>query len=99
MPPKEHHVIARTGLASEETLALALAERLATSVRYGSVGDVIDAGVRLVAEREKRLEALDAALARGVADAEAGRVHPAEEVFAELTARYRAMDDKADDGA
>jgi predicted transcriptional regulator len=34
------------------------------------------------------LAALDAALARGIADAEAGRVRDADEVFAELSARY-----------
>ncbi len=45
---------------------------------------------RYVKERDKaeRLAALDAALARGIADADAGRVHPAEEVFAELKARF-----------
>ena len=73
----------------EETQSLV--ERLVASGRYSSQSEVIDEGVRLVAEREQRLDALDAALARGVADAEAGRVHPAEEVFAELKARYRAM--------
>ncbi|TBW32837.1 DUF1778 domain-containing protein [Siculibacillus lacustris] len=36
--------------------------------------------------------ALDAALARGIADAEAGRVRPVDEVFSELKARYANND-------
>jgi predicted transcriptional regulator len=39
-------------------------------------------------EREKRLQWLDAALARGVSDAETGRVRNAEDVFQELQDRY-----------
>ena len=34
-------------------------------------------GVRLIQEREARLAALDASIARGLADAEAGQVKPA----------------------
>jgi antitoxin ParD1/3/4 len=34
-----------------------------------------------------RLAALDASIARGIADADAGRVRPAEEVFDELRER------------
>lgn len=56
--------------------------------RYGSRSEVLREGVRLVEEREKRLAALDAALARGLADAEAGRVTPATEVRARLTRKY-----------
>ena len=40
-------------------------------------------------EREKRLARLDAAIARGVAEAEAGRVKPLAAVFNRLEARYR----------
>ena len=47
--------------------------------------------MRLVEEREKRLEALDALLARGVEDEEAGRIKPASEVFDRLTAKYEAL--------
>ncbi|HEY8566980.1 MAG TPA: ribbon-helix-helix protein, CopG family [Beijerinckiaceae bacterium] len=42
------------------------------------------------AELALSLADLDAALAEGLEDAEAGRVSPAEEVFAELKARYRS---------
>jgi antitoxin ParD1/3/4 len=46
---------------------------------------------RLVQERGVRLVALDASIARGVADADAGRVKPAAQVFDRLEARYRDM--------
>ena len=59
--------------------------------RYNSRSEVLREGVRLVEEREKRLAALDAALARGFADVAAGRVTPAEEVEARLVAKYRKM--------
>jgi antitoxin ParD1/3/4 len=55
---------------------------------------VLREGVRLVEEREKRLAALDAALARGVADADAGRVKPAADVFDRLESKYKAMAEK-----
>jgi antitoxin ParD1/3/4 len=66
-------------------------QQLVDSGRYGSKSEVLREGVRLVQDREARLAALDAALREGLADIEAGRTIPAEEVFAELRARYRAM--------
>jgi antitoxin ParD1/3/4 len=57
--------------------------------RYGSKSEVLREGVRLVQEREARFAALDAALQKGLDDIDAGRVHSAEDVFAELEARYR----------
>ena len=65
--------------------------RLVESGRYNSKSEVLREGIRLLDEREKRLEALDAALARGLADVEAGRVRPAKDVFDELKARYAGM--------
>lgn len=56
--------------------------------RYNSKSEVLREGVRLVEEREQRLAALNSALAKGIADADAGRVKPAEEVFARLEAKY-----------
>ena len=66
-------------------------ERLVASGRYNSKTEVISEGIRLVDEREKKLAALDAALCRGLADADAARVHLAAEVFAEMRARYEGM--------
>jgi antitoxin ParD1/3/4 len=45
-------------------------------------------GARLVQEREARLAVLDAAIARGLADVDAGRVSPSSEVFDRLEARF-----------
>jgi antitoxin ParD1/3/4 len=69
----------------------AVVERLIKSGRYNSKSEILREGIRLVDEREKRLAALDAALARGLEDVEAGRVRPAQDVFDELKARYTAM--------
>lgn len=55
--------------------------------RYNSKSEVLREGVRLVQEREKRLATLDAALAKGIADADAGRVMPLEEAFDRLRER------------
>ena len=62
---------------------------LVASGRYNSKSEVLREGVRLVQEREARLAALDTSLARGLADVEAGRTKPADEVFDRLEAKYR----------
>ncbi|HYF55900.1 MAG TPA: type II toxin-antitoxin system ParD family antitoxin [Salinarimonas sp.] len=64
---------------------------LVASGRYNSKSEVLREGVRLVQERETRLAALQAALAEGLADAQAGRVTPADEVFDRLEAKYAAL--------
>ena len=63
--------------------------------RYNSKSEVLREGVRLVQEREARLRELDAMLAAGQADIDAGRVRDAEDVFDELLARYADEPGKA----
>jgi len=60
--------------------------------RYNSKSEVLREGVRLIQEREARLAVLDQAIARGLDDAEAGRVRPAADVFSRLEAKYQAAD-------
>jgi antitoxin ParD1/3/4 len=63
---------------------------LVRSGRYHSKSEVLREGVRLIQERETRLAALDAAIKRGLADADAGRVTPAAALFERLEAKYQA---------
>ena len=66
-------------------------QQLVDTGRYGSKSEVLREGVRLIQDRETRLSALDASIMRGVADADAGRTHAADDVFGELRNRYKAM--------
>lgn len=62
--------------------------KLVKAGRYNSRSEVLREGVRLVHEREARLAALDASIGRGIADADAGRVHDLDDVAARLDAKY-----------
>ena len=66
-------------------------QQLVEAGRYGSKSEVLREGIRLVQDRETRLAALDASIARGLADVDAGRTAPADGVFKRLEDKYRAM--------
>ncbi|MGY3619689.1 type II toxin-antitoxin system ParD family antitoxin [Bradyrhizobium sp. USDA 10063] len=61
--------------------------KLVESGRYHSKSEVLREGVRLIQEREVRLAALDASIARGLADVDSGRVRTSSEVFDRLEAK------------
>ena len=66
---------------------------LVATGRYNSKSEVLREGVRLIHEKETRLAALDASIARGLADAEAGRtaVSPsARRLFISAASRARS---------
>jgi antitoxin ParD1/3/4 len=69
----------------------AYVSKLVETGRYNSKSEVLREGVRVIQEREARLAALDASIARGVADTETGRTQSASEVFDRLEAKYAAM--------
>lgn len=73
----------------------AVVDELIAKGRYGSRSEALRDGVRLVRERETRLVALETALAEGLADIEAGRIYPIEEVFAELEADLELLSNPA----
>jgi antitoxin ParD1/3/4 len=54
---------------------------------YGSNSEVIRDALRGWLERDRRLAALDTAVANGIADAESGRVQPIDAVRADLRVR------------
>lgn len=59
--------------------------------RYASENEILREGLRLLQDREARLTALDASLARGLSDASAERTTSADEVFDRLETKYAAM--------
>lgn len=68
-------------------------DELVKSGRYETRDDVLKEATRLLELRERRQRELDEALARGLAQAEAGLGTPIEEVAARLKAKYAAMSD------
>ena len=64
---------------------------LVDSSRYSSKSEVLREGVRLFQAREAQLAEFDAALAEGIADADAGRTLPVKEAFDEVRAELKAI--------
>jgi antitoxin ParD1/3/4 len=84
-------------MQAAEKLSITLPAEMARAIRekvsaglYGSNSELIREALRGWLEREQRLAALDAAIARGLADAEAGRVHDTDAVREELRRRFGA---------
>ena len=67
---------------------------LVATGRYHSKSEVLREGVRLIQEREARLVALDASIARGLADVEAGRVRTISAVVDNLESKVRTKTDR-----
>ena len=72
-------------------------QRRIASGRYASQSEVIRAALRVLErdeeEHARKLAALDAAIARGIADAEAGRVVPLDDAFARIRKELDIPDD------
>jgi antitoxin ParD1/3/4 len=68
----------------------AVVNDLVANGRYGSKSEVLREGVRLVQEREAALAKLYADLDEGIAEADAGKLRSAEDVFAEVRATIRS---------
>ena len=65
--------------------------KLVETGRYNSKSEVLREGIRLIQEREARLSVRDLGLARGLDDAQKGRIKPMTEVVARLEAKYQGM--------
>jgi antitoxin ParD1/3/4 len=80
---------------SSEKLSITLPQDMVSIIRnkvinggYASNSEVIREAMRGWMEREQRLSELDAAIARGIADSEAGRVQDIDSVRDELIKRF-----------
>jgi antitoxin ParD1/3/4 len=64
------------------------------SGRYKSASEVVREGLRLIRLRENKLKALRRDLQEGIHELERGEGIPADQVFAEMTKRAKAMKSK-----
>ena len=86
-------------MASSENLGPKLESYVTDLVdkgRYKSRIEVLQEGVRLVEEREHRLQMLNDSISRGIADADSGRVRTIDDVERTLIARYQAQAERGD---
>jgi antitoxin ParD1/3/4 len=73
----------------------AFVSQLVEAGRCNSKSEVLREGVRLIQDREAQRAALLASIDRGLADIDAGRTKPMDEVFDRLEAKYRSMSRKS----
>jgi antitoxin ParD1/3/4 len=85
----EHQNFEKFSVTLPGEMARVIHERV-SSGNYGSVSEVIRDAMRAWLQRERRLAALDAALARGIAELDAGQGQDAELVRKELRDRLSA---------
>ncbi len=85
----EHQNFEKFSVTLPGEMARVIHERV-SSGNYGSVSEVIREAMRAWLQRERRLAALDAALARGVAELDAGQGQDLEQVRKELRERLSA---------
>jgi antitoxin ParD1/3/4 len=71
----------------------AVVNDLVAKGRYNSKSEVLREGVRLVQEREAALAKLWAEIDKGLQDTDSGRVFSEDEVFDEVFARIRAVEE------
>jgi antitoxin ParD1/3/4 len=84
-------------MQSAEKLSITVPPEMAAFIRqkvdsglYGSNSEIIREALRSMMERDRRLKQIDSAIARGITDAEEGRVQDIDEVRAELYERFAA---------
>ena len=82
----EHQNFEKFSVTLPGEMARVIHERV-SSGNYGSVSEVIRDAMRAWLQRERRLAALDAALARGIAELDAGQGQDAEQVRKEVRER------------
>ena len=64
------------------------------AMRESYASEVMRDALRLTEDRERKLAALEAAMARGMNDTSAGRVRDADDVFASLASEIAALPDQ-----
>lgn len=79
----------------DDTVETFVRDQLASG-RYSDAHEVVHDALRLLQDRQHRRATLEAALTRGVADMDAGRVHDADDVFDAAEARYKVLAQQRD---